>query len=68
MPKKSDVGHIRPFGDVADGARKSVLAAVGDQGVAKMMKMYTDAGVIGVTSFHFLFDSLRSLRVRSHLV
>jgi ABC-type glycerol-3-phosphate transport system substrate-binding protein len=33
-------------------ARKSVLKAVGDQGVAKMMKMYTDAGVIGVRPHH----------------
>ena len=33
-------------------ARKSVLAAVGDQGIAKMMKMYTDAGVIGVRPYH----------------
>ena len=33
-------------------ARQSVLAAVGDQGIARMMKMYTDAGVIGVRPYH----------------
>jgi len=33
-------------------ARTSVLDAVGDQGLAKMMKMYTDAGVIGVRPYH----------------
>jgi multiple sugar transport system substrate-binding protein len=33
-------------------ARKSVLAAVGDKGIARYMKMYGDAGVIGVRPFH----------------
>jgi ABC-type glycerol-3-phosphate transport system substrate-binding protein len=33
-------------------ARKSVLAAVGDTRIAKMMKLYTDEGVIGVRPFH----------------
>jgi ABC-type glycerol-3-phosphate transport system substrate-binding protein len=33
-------------------ARKSVLAAVGEQGMAKYLKMYTDEGVIGVRPFH----------------
>jgi multiple sugar transport system substrate-binding protein len=33
-------------------ARHSVLAAVGDQGIAGMMKTYTDAGVIGVRPYH----------------
>ena len=33
-------------------ARKSVLAAVGDQELAKLMKMYTDAGAIGVRPYH----------------
>ena len=43
-------------------ARKSVLAAVGDQGVAKMMKRYTDAGVVGVRPHHPKFlDALTIL-------
>jgi ABC-type glycerol-3-phosphate transport system substrate-binding protein len=43
-------------------ARQSVLAALGDQGVAKMMKMYTDAGVIGVRPHHPKFlDALTIL-------
>jgi len=33
-------------------ARKSVLAAVGDTEIAKMMKRYTDEGVIGVRPYH----------------
>jgi len=33
-------------------ARKSVLAVAGDQRVAKMMKLYTDSGVIGVRPYH----------------
>jgi len=33
-------------------ARKSVLDRVGDQGLARMMKMYTDAGVVGVRPYH----------------
>jgi ABC-type glycerol-3-phosphate transport system substrate-binding protein len=33
-------------------ARKSVLAAVAETQIAKMMKMYTDAGVIGVRPYH----------------
>jgi hypothetical protein len=34
-------------------ARKSVLDAVGDQGgLVDLMKMYTDAGVIGVRPHH----------------
>jgi len=33
-------------------ARKSVLDAMGDQGIVKWMKMYEDAGVIGVRPFH----------------
>ena len=36
-------------------ARKSVLAAVGDQGIARMMKIYTDAGVVGVRPYHARF-------------
>jgi len=33
-------------------ARKSVLAAVGDQGIPKLMKMYSDAGVVGIRPYH----------------
>jgi len=33
-------------------ARKSILAVMGDAGVAKMMNMYTNGGVIGVRPFH----------------
>ncbi|MDR3574321.1 MAG: extracellular solute-binding protein [Anaerolineaceae bacterium] len=33
-------------------ARKSVLAALPDTGIAHQMKTYTDAGVIGVRPFH----------------
>ena len=33
-------------------ARKSVLATVGDQGIAKLMKMYSDAGVVGIRPYH----------------
>jgi len=33
-------------------ARKSVLAAVGETEIAKMMKMYTDEGVVGIRPYH----------------
>jgi len=33
-------------------ARKSVLAAIPDEGVVHMMKTYTDAGVVGVRPYH----------------
>jgi ABC-type glycerol-3-phosphate transport system substrate-binding protein len=33
-------------------ARKSVLAAVGETEIAKMMKMYTNEGVIGIRPYH----------------
>jgi multiple sugar transport system substrate-binding protein len=36
-------------------ARKSVLDAVGDQGIVKWMKMYDDAGVIAVRPHHAKF-------------
>ncbi len=32
--------------------RKSVMEAVGEQGMAKYLKMYSDAGVIGTRPFH----------------
>lgn len=32
--------------------RKSVMETVGDKGMAKYLKMYSDAGVIGVRPFH----------------
>jgi ABC-type glycerol-3-phosphate transport system substrate-binding protein len=32
--------------------RASVLSAVGDEGMAKYLKMYSDAGIIGVRPFH----------------
>lgn len=42
--------------------RKSVLAAVGVQGLAKLMKMYSDTGVIGVRPYHpKFFDAITIL-------
>ncbi|MBC7293029.1 MAG: hypothetical protein H5T84_02780, partial [Thermoleophilia bacterium] len=43
-------------------ARKSVLDAVGDQeGIPAALKMYSDAGVIGVRPFHEKFVEALSI-------
>jgi multiple sugar transport system substrate-binding protein len=43
-------------------ARKSVLASVGDQGIAKAMKRYTDADIVAVRPYHpRFFEAIKVL-------
>jgi multiple sugar transport system substrate-binding protein len=52
---KENAGEMAKINTWYLSARHSVLAAVGDQGMAKYLKMYSDAGVIGTRPFHEKF-------------
>jgi multiple sugar transport system substrate-binding protein len=49
---KENAGEMAKIDTWFLSARDSVLEAVGDQGMAPYLKMYADAGVIGLRPFH----------------
>lgn len=52
---KANAGEMAKIDTWYLSARDSVLAAVGDQGIAPYLKMYSEAGVIGTRPFHEKF-------------
>lgn len=52
---KKNAGEMAKINTWYLSNRKSVLETVGDKGMAKYLKMYTDAGVIGTRPFHEKF-------------